>query len=448
MRRLQSQTDDNAEMTLHASNPVRNAFPCSITFRRVIPKVSQMNRVLKSHRKLVLLLWMVALGTSASAQSSHELSQLLESLKLQYVPDARIELWDVHVHAEREALQVQGNLSSRETYAAVGQALEQQYPAVDNQLVLLPESQTESLVNALANNSVIHLRREPSNAKELVTQALLGTPLRILRTERGKCQIQVPDGYIGWVNSAEVHRLTQEELAAYRDAEKVIYTAQYGLSYSAPDAESMPVTDLVIGNIVCKVSDKSGFTQIRYPDGRMGWVISNELRPAREVFQKITLKGNLVQTALKFHGIPYLWGGTSSKNIDCSGLVCNIYFMNGIQLPRDASMQALIGRELTTDFVSDGLEPGDLLFFGRRASENEREKVGHVAMYIGNAEYIHSASYRERVSINSMDSTKANFIAAYPHAFVKAVRILGEDYEGFRPITENAFYNEIIRSTE
>jgi hypothetical protein len=271
--------------------------------------------------------------------------------------------------------------------------------------------------------------------------------VHILKTEGGKSLIQVPDGYIGWVNTEEVHAIDEEELAAYREAEKLIFTAQYGMAYSEPDVLSMPVTDLVIGNILSKVSEESGFTQVSYPDGRLGWVKSNELVPAEEIFYKTTLKENLVQTALRFHGIPYLWGGTSSKNIDCSGLVCNVYFMNGIQLPRDADMQALIGRELTTDFASDGLEAGDLLFFGRKASDGKEESVTHVAMYIGDGEYIHSSGHRERVSINSMDSTKESFIERYPEIFVRAVRIFGEEDDGSRPITENAFYKEII-STE
>ena len=406
-----------------------------------------MNRFLKLNMTLVLLIMLASACTSPSTRTISGLNELLDSLHLQYAPDDRIELWDVSVHAEKGSLQIIGNLTSKEAYDAVAQAVEQQYPEVNNQLILLPLNGDGALVNALVNNSVIHLRREPSSTKELITQARLGAPVRILKTEGGKSLIQVPDGYIGWVNTEEVCPVNQAELVAYREAEKFVFTAQYGMSYSEPDEESMPVSDLVIGNIVSKVAEKAGFTQVLYPDGRLGWVNSSELVPAEEIFFKATLKENLVQTALKFNGIPYLWGGTSSKNIDCSGLVCNIYFMNGILLPRDADMQALIGRELTTNFVSDGLEAGDLLFFGRKASEGQEENVTHVAMYTGEGNYIHSAGWRERVSINSMDSTRESYIERYPEIFVRTVRILGEEYDGFRPVAENKFYKEII-STE
>jgi len=407
-----------------------------------------MNRFFKSTISIMLLVVLASACTSHTRRTIAGLNVLLASTHQQIAPDDRIELWDVSVHSDSGHFQLIGNLTSQEAFDALEEALDQQFPEVENRIILHSEGGEGALVNALVNNSVIHLRREPSSTKELVTQALLGTPVRILKTEGGKSLIQVPDGYIGWVNTAEMHLLDQEGLTAYREAEKLVYNAQYGLSYSEPNKESMPVTDLVIGNILCKVSEESGFTQVKYPDGRQGWVKSSELVPAEEVFYKTTLKENLVQTALKFHGIPYLWGGTSSKNIDCSGLVCNVYFMNGIQLPRDADMQALIGKELTTEFVADGLEPGDLLFFGRKASEGKEENVTHVAMYIGNGEYIHSAGYRERVSINSMDSTMESFIERYPEIFVRAVRIIGEEYDGFRPIAENTFYNEIISSTE
>lgn len=403
---------------------------------------------LKSLMPAVLLTLLVSACTSPASRTLAELQVLLDSLQSQYVPDDRIELWDISLEAEQGLVQLSGELSGEATYEAVMRAVKQKFPDVQNTLVLLPGNADGALVHALVNNSVIHLRREPSSTKELVTQSLLGTPVRILKTEGGKSLIQVPDGYLGWVNTKELCLMDQEELAAYREAEKLIFMAQYGTAYSERDENSLPVTDLVIGNILCKVDERSGYTQVKYPDGRLGWVRSGDLVPAEQIFYKETHKENLVQTALKYHGIPYLWGGTSSKTIDCSGLISNVYFLNGLQLPRDADMQALIGRELSTEYVWDGLEAGDLLFFGRKASEGVKERVTHVGMYIGDGEFIHSAGYRERVSINSMDSTRENYIESYPDIFVRTVRIIGEEYEGFQPIPENDFYQEIISPVE
>jgi hypothetical protein len=69
-------------------------------------------------------------------------------------------------------------------------------------------------------------------------------------------------------------------------------------------------------------------------------------------------------------------------------------------------------------------------------------------MYIGGGEYIHSAGWKERVSINSMDSTQENYIERYPEIFVRSIRILGEEPVGFRPIAENKFYQEIMAPLE
>jgi hypothetical protein len=71
--------------------------------------------------------------------------------------------------------------------------------------------------------------------------------------------------------------------------------------------------------------------------------------------------------------------------------------------------------------------------------------VSHVAIYIGEGEFIHAAGYRDRVGINSMDSTQAHYIDTYPEIFVRATRIIGEDNQGFQPVSGNPYYKEIIK---
>lgn len=415
----------------------------------VNPKGPEMKRfpVLLSTVLAAVLLTVAC--TPRAERTIAELNVLLDSLQTQYAPDSRVALWDIAVESQNGmTVLLSGDVDSKDGYYAIVKAMEDQFPDVENDLVLLPVDGTEAVVNGLVNNSVIHLRKEPSSKKELVTQSLLGTPVRILKEEGGKSLIQVPDGYIGWVNTAEVVALDQDALDIYRNSEKVIFQAQYGFAFTEADVNSMPVADLVIGDILTVVGSGVEFLQVKFPDDRLAWVKTKELVPAGEIFHLNTLKEGLVKTALNYNGIPYLWGGTSAKNIDCSGLVSNVYFMNGIQLPRDADQQTHIGRELTTEFDSEGLEAGDLLFFGRKATPDKKERTSHVAMYIGDGEYIHSAGYRERVSINSMDSTASNFIESYPDIFVRAVRILGEEYVGFNQISENMFYKEIIGEKE
>jgi hypothetical protein len=376
-------------------------------------------------------------------RQSGKLQDYLEDFREEYIGDTRTTLWKMAVKADREMV-LEGYMADADLHEKLRDEVSRDFPKVAFRVRCLPEEGIAAQVNGLANNSVIHLRRDPSSKTELVTQALLGTPLTILVEVDGKSLIQVPDGYLGWVNTPEVYHLEEDELEAYAALPKIIFTETYGFAYSEPSLSSLPVSDLVIGAMLAVEAVDGDFYKVIYPDHRIGWVLKKQAKDALEVLGQDCSVEGLLSTALRYHGIPYLWGGASAKNIDCSGLISNVFFMNGMQLPRDTDMQSSCGREVSKRYDPEGLAGGDLLFFGSPATAHNEERINHVALYLGGGEFIHAAGYRERVSINSMDSLQASYIPEYPDIFVRAIRILGEEGGDAKPVLQNVFYQQIF----
>jgi cell wall-associated NlpC family hydrolase len=103
------------------------------------------------------------------------------------------------------------------------------------------------------------------------------------------------------------------------------------------------------------------------------------------------LRHDVVATALEAMGSPYRWGGADENGFDCSGLIQYAYGAHGIILPRVSAQQARTGTMVETDVAA--LQPGDILGFAVRGS-----RVSHVGLYIGDGQFIHSASNGVRVS--------------------------------------------------
>ena len=286
--------------------------------------------------------------------------------------------------------------------------------------------------------SAASLRTRGAHAGEMATQALMGTPLRVLQSGGDWWRVQTPDGYRAYIPSSSVVEKTPAQMRAWRGAKRFIVTSLDQVkAYNSPTATGPRdvVTDLVNGCIVTIPEGRPNIVNRRYhielPDGREAYVDASALKNIDQWAAQTFNPELILDVAYSLEGTPYLWGGTSTKAVDCSGLAKTAYFANGIILMRDASQQALTGTRIEAENWRD-CRAGDLLFFGTRAG-----KVTHVAIYDSNGDYVHSSG---RVKRNSVDPTNPSYLTT---PFLHSVRIGGN--EGTRGITRAAehpwYYN-------
>jgi cell wall-associated NlpC family hydrolase len=190
-----------------------------------------------------------------------------------------------------------------------------------------------------------------------LTQLLLGEPV-LVRSERdGWSEILAPWqpsssddlGYPGWVPSSHLGELPSSALAPVAVAiPSVALTAEPGSGH---------LLDLSFATVLASVDHADGFTRVALPDGGLGWIASSALRSV----ESPATAEERIRLGSQFLGLEYLWGGTSTYGLDCSGLVHTVSRVLGQRIPRDAHDQA----DTLESVPLDEVRPGDLYFFAR-----------------------------------------------------------------------------------
>lgn len=203
---------------------------------------------------------------------------------------------------------------------------------------------------------VVDLCPAPDRTRD--RQLLLGAVVTVFEDRDGWAFLQASDGYVGYVRTvalgdvaAPTHMVATPATHAYRDE-----------SFKSPDLMS-----LTFGARLTVVDERRKFFETN-----AGFVPKSHLRPIDRPF------ADPVTVAQMHFGVPYLWGGNSTRGIDCSGLVAVGLLACGMACPADSDMQqAALGGDVTGD-----LRRGDLLFW-----------KGHVGLMVDPDTLIHANAH-------------------------------------------------------
>lgn len=293
----------------------------------------------------------------------------------------------------------------------------------------------------VVNVSVCNMRATADFDAEMVSQALLGTPVRILGWSEGARhwpQIQSPDDYTGWVHYAVVVPMTHEELHAWNAAPKAVVTALTGVVYEEPSARSATVSDVVGGDRLKLLGKKGCWLEVGFPDGRKGFLHRSVAKPEEDWRKHLDQSPEaILSTARSMLGFPYIWASMSPKGTDCSGYVRTVLFLHDIIIPRDAGPQSRVGERILD---KDALVPGDLVFFGSYR-EDGSPRVSHVGFYLGDGRFIHSLGL---VQIASLRADDPLFDAYNAGRYLFGGRVLPyiDKQEGLNTTLTNPYYAE------
>lgn len=357
---------------------------------------------------------------------------ILEAVRARFAPDKRLAVFEVTVERQPDRTIVRGEVESTAARDAALEAVRASgHMNLLNQIRVLPDPALGAQTFAIVRVSVANVRGKPAHAAEMVTQTILGWPVRVLKEQAGWFLVHTePDGYLGWIEDLQLTRVTAEERREWETATRVIATTPYSVMREAPAPDADPVADLVIGAVMRSEGSSGGWTQVLLPDGRRGFVRASEVEEYDNwKAARAPIAAAIERAAKQFLGVPYLWGGTSSKGFDCSGFAKTVFRLNGIELPRDTDQQAEVGDAVPIDAQFTHLQKGDLLFFGTAATADRPERISHVAIYLGGGEFIHESGLVRR---NSLESSAPNYSESLRKRLLRVRRVLPRE----KPITD------------
>ncbi len=247
---------------------------------------------------------------------------------------------------------------------------------------------------AVVINSVENMFSKATASTDVVSQALLGDNVKVLKAEKNAegedwCQIETPDTYTGWVMASSLRFLKPGDKPYASSGKVFVVSGLLANTYREPDVTAhKPVMTAPISTVLEVVGDKGErWLEVALPSGARAWIQKGDgdLREAPWSWPRRPV-ADIIALSKRFIGVPYTWGGTSPLGLDCSGFVQLVYKMNGIPILRDADIQ--MTKSGLVEVPKGSEQAGDLIFFGGAI-----DRISHVGMMIDAENFINATVY-------------------------------------------------------
>ncbi|MBN1588630.1 MAG: C40 family peptidase [Pirellulales bacterium] len=281
------------------------------------------------------------------------------------------------------------------------------FEQLDDRIEVLPSKTLANQPFGFVKISHVFSFDRPTGRQSVLTDCLLGTPVYLLKEVAGGFFLcQGVEGYVGYLEAKAIHRVDRREFARYQSGTQLRVRRDFQtanglfvptgarLKYVRRRGEDV-VAELPTGDEVILPGD-----HCELHDGEPGPRINR-----------------VIENALRMVGTKYVWGGNTSKGIDCSGLMQTAFAAEGVHLPRDSNQQIYPGMLTATRWYREGLRRGDTLYF-----LNEHGKISHTAIYLGDGQCLEAV--RPVVRQASFRRQDENYDQRLDEAFCFAKRLL------------------------